>query len=207
MGVVGAIIVLLLGGWSAVGYASTKDIETPKYTVVEEKDGYEIREYAAYIRAEVTLEGKYRETLYDGFRKVADYIFGNNAGKSGIAMTAPVMQQQPEKIAMTAPVMQDQGADGRYTVAFVMPSSYTMDTLPKPNNAEVSLREVPKQRFAVLRFGWYAGEGRAAKKIARLKEFLQRDGLVAAGEPIVAQYDPPWTPPFMRKNEIQIPLP
>lgn len=204
----GAMGVLALAGWSAVGYASTKDIEEPAYTVAAEKDGYEIREYAGYIRGEVTLEGKYRETLYDGFRNVADYIFGNNTARGEIAMTAPVMQETAsQKIAMTAPVLQDQQGDGRYTVAFVMPSSFTMETLPRPNNPAVTLREVPRQRFAVLKFGWYATEDRAAKKIEKLKGHLTRDGLVAAGEPIVAQYDPPWTPPFMRRNEIHIPLP
>lgn len=217
MWIAGGILVAIFGGWTAVGYSSTKDIETPKYTLIEKKKGYELREYAAYIRAEVTLEGEYRDTLYGGFRKVADYIFGNNTGSADIAMTAPVLQDQPaapksEKIAMTAPVLQDQpatsGKEGasKYTVAFVMPSQYTLETLPKPNNAEVQLRQVPAQRYAVMKFSWYATEARAQRKIKALLERMQADGLSPAGPAMVAQYDPPWTPPYMRKNEIHIPV-
>jgi len=201
------IVAALFGGWTVVGYESTKGIETPKYELIEKKDGYEVREYAPYIRAEVTLNGAYKDTLYSGFRKVADYIFGNNTKKSGIAMTAPVLQDQPQKIAMTAPVLQDRSGDGKYTVAFVMPSEYTLDTLPKPNNAEVTLREMPKQRYAVLKFGGYATEKRAQKKIDAVLDALKRDGVTPSGAPMVAQYDPPWTPPYMRKNEIHVPIP
>ena len=201
------IAVALVGAWTAVGYMSTKGIEEPEYSVVEKRRGYEIREYAPYIRAEVTLEGAYRDTLYGGFRQVADYIFGNNTKSEKVAMTAPVIQEKSEKIAMTAPVIQEAG-EGRntYTVAFVMPKEYTLETLPKPNNPNVAFREVPARRFAVLKFGGYATERRVERKKAQLAKSLERDGLKGAGTEIVAQYDPPWTPFYMRRNEIQVPL-
>ena len=187
------IAVALVGAWTAVGYMSTKGIEEPEYSVVEKRRGYEIREYAPYIRAEVTLEGAYRDTLYGGFRQVADYIFGNNT--------------KSEKEAMTAPVIQEAGeGKNTYTVAFVMPKEYTLETLPKPNNPNVAFREVPARRFAVLKFGGYATERRVERKKAQLAKSLERDGLKGAGTEIVAQYDPPWTPFYMRRNEIQVPL-
>lgn len=221
LGIVTGVLVVFFGAWTAVGYSSTKGIETPAYTLVEKRGTYELRDYAGYIRAEVTLEGGYRETLYGGFRDVAGYIFGDNTGKAGIAMTAPVLQEGPsEKIAMTAPVLQEPAPEKiamtapvlheeqgeRYTISFVMPAEYTLDTLPTPNNAQVSLREVPPTRFAVARFGGYARERKAERRIAALEKQIAADGLVAAGPAIIAQYDPPWTPFYMRKNEIQIPI-
>ena len=201
------IAVALVGAWTALGYMSTKDIEEPAYTVAEKKRGYQIREYAPYIRAEVTLEGAYRDTLYGGFRQVADYIFGNNTKSEKVAMTAPVIQEKSEKIAMTAPVIQEAGeGKNTYTVAFVMPREYTLETLPKPNNPNVAFREMPARRFAVMKFGGYATERRVERKKAQLAEALERDGMKAAGTALVAQYDPPWTPFYMRRNEIQVPL-
>ena len=206
------VLVFIFGAWSAVGYLSTKGIETPQYEVVRQADGYEIREYRPQIRAEVTVSGAYDEAINTGFRKVADYIFGNNTSSAKVSMTAPVLSEagsgDSRKIAMTAPVVHGGDAAGEtHTIAFVMPGEYTMDTLPQPNNAEVTLREIPSQRFAVLGFRGYATERRVGKKTARLEEALKRDGVAVSGEPAVAQYDPPWTPPYMRENEIWITVP
>ena len=211
MVVAGVVVAVLLGTWTAVGYSSTKDIETPAYEVVREASNYEVRDYAPCIRAEVTLEGEYRETMYGGFRQVADYIFGNNAKQNKIAMTAPVVQEPAaapsEKIAMTAPVVQEPASeDGRYTIAFIMPSEYTMETLPTPKNDAVTLREVPGERVAVISFRGYATKGAVKRKTDKLLKALDKDGLQPSGAVRVAQYDPPWTPPFMRTNEIQVPI-
>lgn len=205
--VMSVLLVLLLGLWTYVGYAATSDIETPKYEVVSTAESYEIRLYAPQIRAEVVVEGSYRESLYGGFRKLADYIFGNNTAQSKIEMTAPVLAEKSEKIAMTAPVLHEpQPGKEAQVVAFVMPSSYTLETLPKPNNEAVALREVPAMRYAVHSFGGWATEGRVAARTKVLQESLARDGIETIGMPIVAQYDPPWTPPYMRQNEILIAL-
>ncbi|MBX7255336.1 MAG: heme-binding protein [Candidatus Hydrogenedentes bacterium] len=204
------LVLLLFGAWIGVGYASVAGIETPKYKVAEKRDGYEIRVYEPLIVAEVTVEGPQDEALNRGFRKIADYIFGNNTkrsqqGSEKIAMTAPVLEQAApsEKIAMTAPVL-EQGQAGKHIVSFVMPSSYTMDTLPKPNNSEINIREVPERKCAVLRFSGYAPEKKSRAKKEQLLEYAKRDGLEVVGEPILAQYNPPWTPPFMRRNEVLV---
>jgi hypothetical protein len=201
------LVVLLFAVWTYVGYAATSDIETPKYEVVKTADVYEIRLYAPQIRAEVVVEGSYRESLYGGFRKLADYIFGNNTAQSKIDMTAPVLSERSEKIAMTAPVLHEpQEGKAAQVVAFVMPSSYTLETLPKPNNEEVLLRQVPATRYAVHSFSGWATEGRVVSRTKALQEALARDGVKTVGAPMTAQYDPPWTPPYMRQNEILIAL-
>jgi hypothetical protein len=196
----------LLGLWILAGYVPTRGIETPAYRVVDKHDGYEVREYAPQVRAEVTLEGEYRSTLNDGFRQLAGYIFGDNTGNASISMTAPVLAEKSEKIAMTAPVLSEKSTDQSRTIGFVMPKKYTLESLPKPNNPKVTLREVPAKRFAVLKFSGYANEKRAAKKTAQLLDALKRDGVKTVAEPVLAQYNPPWTPPFMRRNEIQAAL-
>ncbi len=201
------MLVLLLVLWSVIGYMSVKDIETPAYEVEKQASGYEIRIYAPRLQAEVNLAGGYRDSLYSGFRLLANYIFGNNTKQSDIAMTAPVLSEKSEKIAMTAPVLHARQDDQEaYVVAFVLPSAYTLESLPKPNNPEVRIREIPETRYAVYRFRGYATAGRVDKMTARLLKALERDGLKPAGAIAAAQYNPPWTPPFMRRNEIMAPL-
>lgn len=217
IGIVAGVLAVVLGAWTAAGYVSTKGIETPGYEVVEEKEGYEIRRYEGFIRAKVTVEGEFDKSRGRGFRKVADYIFGNNTPKSKIAMTAPVLtqpgdsgqaggtddsEQASQKIEMTAPVLQERLGEGKYTVAFVMPGKYTMETLPEPGNPEVQLEKVEPVTFAVTTFGGYARAKRVEEKIESLRKQLEKDGLTPEGPPVIAQYDPPWTPPYMRTNEI-----
>ena len=201
-----------LGIWIAVGLVSVAGIETPEYEVVSSHEGYEIREYKPYIAAEVTMEGDYRGAMNGGFRTLADYIFGNNAKADGstdsesIAMTAPVMEQAAasEDIAMTAPVTEQQTKSGARVVSFIMPSEYTMETIPKPNNPDVTLVEVPAKRYAAHRFSGRVPLKKADSKKQFLLDALARDGVTTVGEPMLAQYNPPWTPPFMRRNEVLI---
>ena len=203
-----SVIALVLGGWVMAGYLPTRGIETPKYALVSKAKGYEVREYAPHIVAEVEVSGAYAETLNQGFRKVADYIFGNNTAKGSIAMTAPVLHEKQatsEKIAMTAPVLHEKGAEkGAYKLAFVMPSQYTLETLPKPNNAEVTLRQVPERKYAVRSYGGYATERKVGRETEKLLEALRRDKVSVLGPPVSAQFNPPWTPPFMRHNEVMV---
>ena len=200
--------------WIAFGLVSVAGIETPSYDVVSEHDGYEIRQYAPYIAAEVKMEGNYRASMNGGFRTLADYIFGNNTavqdgqGKKSkkIAMTAPVMEREAEseKIAMTAPVVEQEAEPGKRFVSFIMPSEYSMDTLPTPNNPDVNLVEVPAKRFAALRFSGRVPHKRAVEKKASLLALLERDQVETVGEAMLAQYNPPWTPPPMRRNEVLV---
>lgn len=205
---IAGIVAGVMGVWMLVGYLPVRGIETPKYEVQAKRNGYEIRQYAPYIVAEVSKQGGYRETQNQGFGDVAGYIFGDNKIKASISMTAPVLhepEKQSEKIAMTAPVMHEKDGDPNvYKLAFVMPSSYTLETLPVPNNPNVILREVPARKCAAIKFRGFAREAAVSKKTQRLLERLKADGVTVSGVPVVAQYNPPWTPPFMRRNEVLV---
>jgi hypothetical protein len=182
------------------------NIETPVYQVVAEKSGYEIRQYDEYLVAETVVAGDYEAALGDGFRIIADYIFGNNTATASIAMTAPVLEERSEKIAMTVPVLAAESETKQRVIAFVLPAQYTLATLPLPNNPAVSLRVVPAHTVAVRRFTWYATEKRIANETAQLEASLLRDGVAVVGVPQVAQYNPPLSFPLTRRNEIIIPI-
>lgn len=152
--------------WIGGTLFAIRGIEEPSYVVIEKKDGYEIREYQSYIVAEVEVEGDMSDALSSGFRQLAGYIFGGNTSKSSIQMTAPVMDtaKLSESIAMTTPVMDRVSSSGKHIVAFTMPSKYTLENLPKPDNANIRFRVVEKSQRAVLRYSWYATEGRVDAK-------------------------------------------
>jgi SOUL heme-binding protein len=199
------IALVAVGVWIAYGYFAIKNIEEPKYTVVSVANGYEIRRYDEQIVAEARAPGSYRDALNTGFRLIADYIFGNNTTSSSIAMTAPVGETVAKSapIAMTVPVGEVQsGTD--HIISFVMPSKYTMDTIPKPNNKAVTLRVVPPRTVAVLRYSGFTGNDVMDAKKVELKTLLAKDNVKTIGEPEGAFYNPPWTPPFMRRNEVLI---
>lgn len=186
-------------------------IEEPAFDTLKSTGDFEVRRYAPMIVAETLVEGELWGASNDGFRVIAGYIFGDNvsvtkAGPEKIAMTAPVaMEPAAEKIAMTAPVTTE-AAGGRYRMHFVMPSQYTMATLPRPKDERVKLRELPPQRMAVVKFSGLAGEGKVKEKTDELVAWMKAEGLEAAGAPQLARYDPPWTLPFLRRNEVMVPL-
>jgi hypothetical protein len=180
--------------------------EEPAFTVVSHEGDFEVRDYPALVVAEVTVTGDQKESATKGFRLLAHYIFGGNVPKQSIAMTAPVAQQRAgDKIAMTAPVTQTQH-DGAWVVRFTMPHSYTLATLPKPNDPAVHLRDVPAARFAVVRFSGWADQKDFDTQAALLSAFMKSHHLRAAGPPSLSQYNPPWTLWFARRNEVMIPL-
>jgi SOUL heme-binding protein len=179
------------------------NVEQPKYTVVETDGDFEIRDYAPMIVAEADVTGTREAAIREGFRTIADYIFGNNLLSQKIAMTAPVTQQAGEKIAMTAPPAQ-QGDSHTWHVRFVMPASYTMETLPKPKNPAVTLKEVQERRFAVIRFSGIAHHENWQRYTEQLRGFIKAKILNAISEPAYAFYNPPWTLPPLRRNEILI---
>lgn len=198
------VILVVLALWSLWGYFSSK-VEQAEYTVVRKANGYEVRTYAPHIEAQAVVDGTYDEALSAGFRIVAGYIFGGNVKNEGIAMTAPVRSQPKasETIAMTAPVVASAKGDSR-VIAFVMPKSYTMDTLPVPTDARVKLVAVPAKKTAVLRFSWIRSADRIQKKEAELLAALARDDVRATGTPSYAGYSAPWTPPWMTRNEVMV---
>jgi hypothetical protein len=192
---------------AAVGIpaAMATSVKEPAYTVDSRVEGMELRTYAPMIRAETVVRGTYEEAVNSGFRILANYIFGANTSKSKIAMTAPVAAQPSggEKIAMTAPV----GAaatDAGWRVSFVMPAEYRMETLPQPLDPRIELHSVPAQRVAALSFSGRAQEKEVAAQREKLEALLAGACLQPAGDMVVAQYDPPWTLPFLRRNEILV---
>ena len=166
-----------------------------------------MRDYPAMVVAEVTVTGDRKAAAGSGFRLLAGYIFGGNTRNRKIAMTAPVVKTPAagEKIAMTAPVLQT-GSGNAWVVRFIMPREATLATLPQPNNPKVQLRAVPAARVAVVRFSGLAREEDVAAKTLALAQFVKAQHLEPIGPPALAQYDPPWTPWFMRRNEMMIPI-
>jgi hypothetical protein len=182
------------------------NVEQPKYEVVESSGNIEIRDYAPMIVAEVDVTGGRRDAIGKGFRIIADYIFGNNTTAQKLPMTAPVTQQDSEKIAMTAPVTQ-QGDGNTWKVRFIMPSSYTMEALPKPDNPAVELKEIGAKRYAVIRFSGMAGEDSLKRYTEELNAFISAKNLTPLSAPTYAFYNPPWTLPFLRRNEVMVEIP
>ena len=185
--VAGALTVVL--ALTAVFSGVLGNVEQPKYAIVERDGDLEIRDYAPMIVAETNVTGTREAAIREGFRTIADYIFGNNLGSRKIAMTAPVIQQ----------------GDGHdWQIRFVIPASYTMETLPKPKNTAVSLKEVQGRRFAVIRFSGTAHHKNLRRYVAKLQALIKSKNLNEEGGPIYAFYNPPWTLPFLRRNEVLI---
>ena len=200
--ILGAIGAVALQSLSAPSFA--QDVEQPGYEVLNQNGAIELREYQPMIVAEATTIGSRSIAMNRGFRIIADYIFGNNISSEKVAMTSPVIQQpRSEKIAMTSPVTQRQEGD-EWVVRFIMPSEYSMATLPTPVNPRVSLREVPGKRVAVITFSGDGNMRDLAKNTAKLRGHLEINEIEAVGEPIFAFYDGPWVRPEMRRNEVMI---
>jgi hypothetical protein len=182
--------------------------EQPRYTVVEQVGAVEIRHYGPRLAAEASVTGTAEEARNAGFRKVAGYIFGGNTAKASIAMTAPVVQGgggRSQTIAMTAPVVQT--ADGgAWRVQFIMPAHYTRATLPVPSDPGVRIVDLPAQDYAVLRFSGSRTGPAVARRTDELTRALAGKAWKASGAPVAWFYDPPWTPPFLRRNEVAAPV-
>lgn len=193
--------VIIIGGIFAGPIMS--DVETPNYEVISAQAGIEIRQYAPMIIAEVQMDGEREDAIGNGFRLLADYIFGNNQGLQDIAMTAPVQQQKNIKIAMTAPVQQQSIGD-LWRVSFVMPSEYSMETLPKPVNDRVAIKRVPSKQFIVVTFAGTNSNKNVTVHEEKLMRYVKANNLSVVGAPTYAFYNPPWTLPPMRRNEVMM---
>ncbi|WP_159017442.1 SOUL family heme-binding protein [Cognatiluteimonas profundi] len=187
---------------------ATMAAEEPAFRRVSQDGAFSVRDYPALVVAEVTVPGDQDAAVRAGFRLLAGYIFGGNVPKQRIPMTAPVTQAPAspgERIAMTAPVTQAEGA-GAWTVRFTMPAGYSLQTLPRPDDARVRLQALPPTRMAVVRFSGRARATDVERRTALLRQYMATHGLNAAGPPTLARYNPPWTPWFIRRNEVMIPL-
>jgi SOUL heme-binding protein len=180
-------------------------IEEPEYISIEKKDAFEIREYKPKLIAQVLVLGTFDSASNRGFRLLADFIFGNNKTNEGskkIDMTAPVITRDAsEKIEMTAPVISEETDRGWY-ISFNLPKQYTRETLPVPNNPEVKIIDVPIEKFAVITFSGLVREKKYAEMLNLLNEEMKKRNLEPKGPPILARYNPPWTLPFLRRNEL-----
>ncbi len=176
----------------------------PVYRVELHNDAFDVRVYAPYLVAEVVVPGSAEEASRTGFQLLAGYIFGGNHSAAKLAMTAPVTQT-PVSLPMTAPVTQAAVAGG-YRVHFVMPPGYTLATLPVPNDPRVTLREVPAQRVAVRRYSGRWTEENYAQHLGELRDALRVAGIAAHGTPILSRYNAPYVLPFLRRNEIWLPI-
>ena len=184
----------------------TVGIEKAKYTVIEKEGKFEIRQYPSYIIAETIVEDSFDNAGNMAFRRLFDYISGQNRSKESIAMTAPVSQVGgSEKIAMTAPVNQQKSED-MWSVSFIMPSKYTIKTLPQPLDPNITLREIPPCKMAALRYSGTWSRKRYEAKKSLLKQFISSKKLQIIGEAIFARYDPPFQLWFLRRNEVLIPV-
>jgi len=191
---------LIMGGQAAMA------VEEAAYEVVTKQGRFEVRAYAPQIVAEVLIDGTLEEAGDRAFRPLFRYIDGDNRGRAKIAMTAPVAQEAAgEQIAMTAPVSQERAGD-RWAVRFVMPAGYTLESLPEPDDPAVTLHQHPARRVAAVRYSGFWSEKNYRRNLEALRQWMNEQGLAPAGEPVWARYNPPFTPWFLRRNEILIPL-
>lgn len=181
--------------------------EEPEFNLISEEGEFQIREYDPKIIAQVEVEGDFDEASSRGFKLLADYIFGNNlldGGSKKISMTTPVeMSPMAENLLMTSSILDDQ-VNNKWSINFVMPQEYSLDTLPKPNNFQVNIIEVPKEKYAVIVFSGLVRESSYAEKAELLSNYLVENGLKQQGAIKIARYNPPWTLPFFRRNELMV---
>ena len=183
-------LLLLIFGFSLVGPVMSK-VEEPGYVIEASDANIEIRYYNSMILAEVMVNGDRKEAIREGFRVIADYIFGNNSSSQKIAMTAPVQQQKAK--------------DG-WTISFVMPSEYSLTSLPKPSGDKLWVREVPSAKYVVIRFSGTSRQANLKKHEAVLLDYVSAHRLKVLGSIKYAFYNPPWTLPFLRRNELMLQL-
>jgi effector-binding domain-containing protein len=188
------------------GTTETMAIEEAEYTIVKKDDNFEIRDYTPHIVAQTLVVGSLEEAGSKAFKRLFGYISGENRSRKKIEMTAPVSQQaNPEIIKMTAPVGQQRVGD-KWAVSFMMPASYSRETLPVPENPRVTLRRVPGRRMAAVRYSGFWSEKGYLENKRKLESWINDNGLKIAGESLWARYNSPFTPWFLRRNEILIPI-
>jgi hypothetical protein len=177
--------------------------ETPKYSIIKKYEEIELRQYPGYIQAQVNILGNnYKSAIEKGFSILAGYVFGNNISRQKIEMTTPVQVSHSQKIAMTTPVTVT-GNDS-FTVAFIMPAEYTLETLPLPKDSEIRFTSVQAHTMAAIRFSGYFQQNSIDKNKQSLSQWVAKEGLETEGDFIVAGYNPPWVPGFLARNEVLI---
>jgi hypothetical protein len=188
-----------------IDYQGLDVTETLGYNILKQDGDFEIRQYGSYIMAQVEVLSDMKDATSSGFMKLFNYISGNNINKAKIEMTIPVTEEQvsvSQKIPMTAPVTTERMANNAYIISFIMPSKFTLDMLPEPKDKSITFKQVPEHQAAVITFHGRMSEDLAKKKIEALNSWLLKSHMEPKSNYIMAQFNPPWIPGFMRKNEI-----
>ncbi len=195
-----AVAVIIIGAIDAMA------IEEAKYKVVNKEDKFEVRDYAPHVLAEMVVDADLEGAGNKAFNSLFRYISGDNRTRDKVAMTAPVSQEPiGVKIKMTAPIEQ-QRVQEKWAVSFMMPDSYTLETLPEPEDPNIKLRQVPARRMAAVRYSGFWSEKNYLRYKVELESWIHKMGLTIVGDPIWARYNPPFTLWFLRRNEILIPV-
>ncbi|MCA9773890.1 MAG: heme-binding protein [Myxococcales bacterium] len=190
---------------SACSVFGESNVEKAGYETLAQSNPYEVRRYDDLVLVSTVATGPYGDASDAAFRRLFDYISGENATREKVEMTAPVVQERKgEKVAMTAPVLQEASAEG-WKMSFVLPASYTLATAPAPTDPAVRLESRPGEKVAVRRFSGLVGDRDINEEAAELRRWIELNGYEAASDEVrVARYNPPWTIPFLRRNEILI---
>ena len=198
---IAVLTTILLSACSTFGIRSADE---PRYQVLNDEGLIQIRHYPSLIVAQTEVNADYKNASSLAFQRLAGYIFGNNKKQQPIIMTAPVIQeQQAERLSMTAPVMQ-QKSGAVWLMTFVLPQSYSLLTAPEPLDSSVLIQEIPDKKVATIRYTGSLSEQGIEEKSAELTEWLIKQHHKAISPPRSAAYDPPWTLPFLRRNEVHI---
>ena len=205
LGLLGVSIVGL-GAWLAAGFWFKRGVEEPAFEVLSRDGDVEVRRYESTVIAVTDVEGDRDAALSEGFRRLAGYIFGKNRSRKNIAMTAPVSAAAYEKIAMTAPVSATASSEVSFRVTFTMPPGSKLEELPEPEDGRVRLEAVPGRDVAAIRFSGRARTDAIEEQTARIVAWAKLSGRAIEGAPTLAQYDPPFTMPVMRRNEMLVVL-
>lgn len=197
---------LAIAGLTLLCVACGQKVEEAKYSALTKDKPFEVREYAAHILAVVVVEGSREEAGNRAFRPLFRYISGANRQQQKIADGELPSQTAPsEKIEMTAPVSQV-AEEQKWAVSFMMPAKYSLETLPTPTDKNIEIRAVPARHMAAIRYSGGWSEESYLKHAKRLKEWIQTQKLTISGAAVWARYNPPFTPSFMRRNEVLIPV-
>jgi len=201
-----SMLIILAAAVIIIGAMDAMAIEEATYNVEKRDDKFEIRDYAPHILAETIVEGDLEQAGNKAFTRLFRYISGDNRSRDKVAMTAPISQEaMGEKIKMTAPVGQ-QRVQEKWAVSFMMPATYTLATLPVPEDTQVMLRQVPARRMAAVRYSGFWSEKNYLRYRMELESWIHERGLTIVGDPVWARYNAPFTPWFLRRNEILIPV-
>ena len=199
------IIIIILFWIRHLRWYIVNNVERPDFEIITDYDNIQIRKIPKQIYATVTITGNESQVSSEGFSILAGFIFGWNKSRTNVAMTSPVIsQKQSQTIAMTSPVLSQKDNEWSYSISFLMPKEYTIDTLPIPDDDRITIHNIDEKTIAVISFNAYATQTRIEKYRSKLLDWLKSLNISTLWEPIVAQYNDPWTPPLMRTNEIRI---